>query len=46
MAIKQEKQSSGPSQKVINAMKNLDCDFNEFAQKIVEEAKAKVDQAY
>ena len=46
MAIEQEKQSSDPSQKVINAMKKLDCDFNEIAQKIVEEAKAKVDQAH
>ena len=46
MDIEQEKQSSAPSQKVINAMKKLDCDFNEIAQKIVEEAKAKVDQAH
>ena len=27
-------------------MKKLDCDFNEIAQKIVEEAKAKFDQAH
>ena len=46
IAIKREKQSSAPLQKVINAMKKLDSDFNEIAHKIVEEAKAKVDQAH
>ena len=45
MAIEQEKKSSAPFQKVINAMKKLDCDFDEIARKIVEKAKVKVDQA-